>query len=200
MRRGRSMQASPSEFESRKYKDSDDDGVGMLKLNKLIIKFSFLIAFAMSGCFTATGADEARSTPSPQMDTWSVSRIFNRQSKGSGAYNSVTIDSFGKVTTNRKSSGSAVGFKPINIDDEFRCSPEDLAALSLAVNDPELFDESLAADHKPEANRYYQIRLTSQGRTVTFHSDSPRFSGAAGRLHQAIDRVAPDRTSTVRFK
>ena len=111
---------------------------------------------------------------------WSVTRSCKYEARGPSSGYSLTVRSDGSGITDYWATGSAVGFKPVQRTAKVSVSKSALARLAAAVKDPDL------ARQTPEPGLHGQLRVTVDGVTRTFGAQDDSYSGAAGRLAEAL--------------
>lgn len=116
---------------------------------------------------------------------WSVTRSCKYEARGPSSGYSLTVHSDGTAVTDYWETGSSLGSKPVKRAEKLRVSKPVLARLEAAVKDPEL------ARQAPVAGLHGELRVTLDGVTRTFGSQEDSYTGAAGKLAEALKAVSP---------
>jgi len=122
-----------------------------------------------------------------EIKQWTIERTFKREARGPSSGYTITLHSDGSGLLDYWESGSNLDFKPNNQHKKTQISAQDVAALTQALNDPELAQQPAGGTDYSNG----RLTVTLNGVSGTFRSDEDTYEGAAGRLADTLRKVKP---------
>ena len=115
-----------------------------------------------------------------------MKRVYDMGTDGGGYRTELRIDSGGEIVDEGRTFGSIPNYKPETYRRVSKASPEQLAALRSEI-------ESLVRSSNGDAGTLGQwsITLNTDGQERSFGSADKTFTGAAGPLGAALEKISP---------